>query len=209
MSAASSGAIRERISATCASGRSSRNSRWCWSSSSSNTSASSSRSSSPTAWMISSPSWREAASTRSAICAGWSLASFGWGTRRRTVGTCPTNGSTPAQSRNSPVAMCAPSPFGSSRRKPPRGPVSTPTTRQEPATQRELDLVGAHQPRALDVDQLAVEQVALAAAPPRGGARTAQVELGLAHHDAVGADLRDAVGAQERCRARRRRRESR
>ena len=55
--------------------------------------------------------------------------------------------------------------------------------------ERELDLVGAHQPRALDVDQLAVEQVALQQHLVGAALEVAQVELGLAQHDAAGADL--------------------
>ncbi len=100
--------------------------------------------------------------------------------------------------------MCAPSRFGSSRRSPPRGPVSTPTTRQEPGDERELDLVGAHQAGALDVDQLAVEQVALEQHLLGAALETAQVELRLAQDDAAGADLRDALGAEERGPVRRR-----
>ena len=68
---------------------------------------------------------------------------------------------------------------------PPRGPVSTPTTRQDAGDERELDLVGAHEPRALDVDQLAVEQVALQQHLLGAALEGAQVELGLAQHDAV------------------------
>ena len=146
--------------------------------------------------MISSPSRREAASTRSAIWAGWSLASLGWGMRRRTVGTCPTNGSTLAQSRKSPVAMRRPSGFGSSRRSPPRAPGVDADHAPGAGDVGQLDLVGAHQARALDVDQLAVEHVALEQHLLLAALEVAQVELGLAQHDAVAADLGDAIDPQ-------------
>ena len=84
--------------------------------------------------MISRPSRWEAASTRSASCAGCNRASFGCGTRSRTVGTCPVNGSTLAQSRNSSAATDSPKRRGTTRRAIPRRPVSTPTTRYHPST---------------------------------------------------------------------------
>jgi hypothetical protein len=62
---------------------------------------------------------------------------------------------------------------------------------------RQLDLIGSDQPRALDVDQLAVEQVTLEQHLLGTAFERAQVELGLAHDNATGADLRDAVGAQK------------
>jgi len=49
-----------------------------------------------------------------------------------------------------------------------------------PGHQRELDLVGAHQARTLDVDQLAIEQVALEQHLLGPALEAAQVELGLA-----------------------------
>ena len=52
--------------------------------------------------------------------------------------------------------------------------------------ERELDLVGAHEPRALDVDQLPVEQVALEQHLLGAALERPQVELRLAHDDAVG-----------------------
>ena len=128
----SSVSIRSSSAATSASERSSMNSRRCWASSSSKTSASSS-SFEPTARMISSPSLCDAASTRSASWAGCRRASLGWGMRRRTLGTCPVNASTLAQSRNSVETMLAPRRRGATRRRMPRSPVSTPTTRYQPS----------------------------------------------------------------------------
>ena len=61
--------------------------------------------------------------------------------------------------------------------------------------QRELDLVRAHQPRALDVDQLAVEHVALEQHLLRAALEVAQVELGLAQDDAVVAPISDTRSA--------------
>ena len=99
---------------------------------------------------------RDAASTRSAICAGCSLASLGWGMRRRTVGTWPTNGSTLAQSRNSPAAS-----FGPRARHEPSDHATRagrPPHHPPPAIeQRELDLVSHDQSCPLDVDELAIE----------------------------------------------------
>ena len=83
--------------------------------------------------MISSPSLCDAASTRSASWAGCRRASLGWGMRRRTLGTCPVNASTLAQSRNSVETMLAPRRRGATRRRMPRSPVSTPTTRYQPS----------------------------------------------------------------------------
>ncbi len=110
--------------------------------------------------MISSPSRCEAASTRSAIWAGWSLASFGCGTRRRTVGTCPSNGSTLAQSRNvagGDAARRAAAAAAAAGRRAGRVDADHALPAVEP---RELDLVGADEAGALDVDQLPVEHVA-------------------------------------------------
>src|SRR5271154_6945611 len=64
--------------------------------------------------------------------------------------------------------------------------------------QRELDLVRAHQSRALDVDQLPVEQVAFEEHLLWTALEVAQVELGLAQHHAGGSDVGDPVDAHER-----------
>ena len=94
--------------------------------------------------------------------------------------------------------MCAPSCLGSSRRSPPRGPVSTPTTRQEPATSAS-SISLARTSRAPSTliswrsSRSRSQQHLVGAA-----LEVAQVELRLAQHDAVGADLRDALDAEER-----------
>ena len=62
--------------------------------------------------------------------------------------------------------------------------------------QCQLDLVRAHQPGALHVDQLPVEQIALQQHLLGAALEVAQVELGLAQDDAAGADLRDALDAE-------------
>ena len=111
--------------------------------------------------MISSPSLCDAASTRSASSAGCSRASFGCGTRSRTVGTCPVNGSTVAQSRNVPSVTAA---RERTREEPAQQPAQADVDADDavPALEaRELDLVRAHEPGAVDVDQLPVEHVLL------------------------------------------------
>src|SRR6185312_13707493 len=64
------------------------------------------------------------------------------------------------------------------------------------ADEGELDLVGANEARALDVDQLTVEQVALEQDLLGAPLEVAQVELRLAQHDPARADVRDALHAE-------------
>ena len=196
-SAASSVSMRAIRSAISWSSRSSANSSWCSSPSSSKTSASSSGSC-LTAAMISSPWPCGAASTRSASSAGWRRASFGCGTRSWIVGMWPVNGSTLAQSRKSetPTARGATA-RGSSRRSRLRG-LDVDADDAPPAFDAgDLDLVRAHEPGAVDVDQLPVEQVfaqqQLAFAP----LERLQVEPRLGEGDAAVLDLADLLGWDE------------
>ena len=186
-SAASSGAIVASRRAASASERELRNSRWCSGSSSSKTSASSSRSW-PTASMISSPSSCEAASTRSAIWAGRRRASLRYGMRRRAVGTWATNGSMLSQSTIEPGPLLRAIGRGSD-------PAQDATAARVDADDLpvtvdagELDLVGADQPPAHQVDQVARRQVA-------GEQQLAGAALELAEVDRVAPEL-DVVGAQ-------------
>ena len=132
----------------------------CSSASSSNTSASSSGSW-WTAAMISSPWLRGAASTRSASSAGCSRASFGCGTRSWTVGMWPVNGSRLAQSRKLETPIrCA----SRAWEQPPQQAAQADVDPDDPPPALDpgdLDLVRAHEPGAVDVDQLPVEDVVL------------------------------------------------
>ena len=89
--------------------------------------------------------------------------------------------------------MRAPSGLGSRRRSPPRGTGVDADHAPGPGDQGELDLVGAHQARALHVDQLAVEHVAPQQHLLGAAIEATQVELGLAQDDSVGPDVRDTL----------------
>ena len=178
-STASSASIRARTAAISSSGRSSSSSPARESSSSSNRSASSSGSSC-TAARISSPSAVAAASTRSAICAGCRRTSFGCGTFSRTVGHVPRE-----RLDAGPVEQARPlarEPLGvPARDDAPDDPARAHVDPDDapPAFEAgELDVVGAAQARAVDVDQLPVENVLARGAPPAAGARTAAGRAG-------------------------------
>ena len=146
---------------------------------------------------ISSPSRCDAASTRSASWAGCSRASFGCGTRSRTVGTWPGErlDGRPVEEAARPDRRRK-----RARHEPPQQPAEADVDADDaiPAFEaRELDLVRADEPRAVDVDQLPVEHVLLQQHLLRAALERLQVEPRARSVDAAVLDLRDRVRGDE------------